>query len=345
MRSSRLLGFLGAVVLIACGGEEAGPGVPFELKPLASTRLPTAFRGPTLISLDTACVVDQYRIRGYCVDVRGDTLVFGNQGEGPGELSNNMMVEVAGGPYGDITIADPHLYRISRFSAEGVFVSSASTGGITIGLQAMTDSTALTRHQARGDPVSANAEIHLETGEILRKWLPDPSVVTCRTPPGRGQSKIRGAYSAGTGIVHVACFGEFLLWYPSGVGEAVVIRSPTYRERFTSEEAIANIIRTRGNNPGGFDPGYAAEDYRARAYPWYGRAGADTKGRLWILRLREDEGSYVDVYDLVSASFSGTAELQGNVSTIDILGDRLIALRRSDGLTDDVVDWYELPED
>ena len=53
----------------------------------------------------------------------------------------------------------------------------------------------------------------------------------------------------------------------------------------------------------------------------------------------------MDVYDLESAALTGTAALQGAVSMIDILGNRLIALRCSDGLTDDEVDWYELPED
>ncbi|WP_419934659.1 hypothetical protein [Candidatus Palauibacter sp.] len=337
------VGLLAAVLLLACRGEAAAPGVTVNLEPFASASLPASLLGAALISPDTACVVDRYRIQGYCVDVRGDSLTFGKPGEGPGELV--MPTAITRGPHGDITVSDTRLNRMSRFTPEGVFVSSAPTGGMTIGLIRQTDSTALTAHMAPDDPVYAEAEIHLGTGEVLRKWLPDPSVVACRTAPGPRQKKIGAAYPAGAGIVHVACFGEFLLWYPSGSGEAVVIRSPTYRERFTSEEVIANMMRARENNPGGFDPGYTAEDLRARANPWYGSAGVDTEGRLWILRLGEDEGVYVDVYDLESASLTGTAALQGAVSMIDILGNRLIALRRSDGLTDDEVDWYELPED
>ena len=330
-----------ALLTAACSeqGDSASPSA--RLEPYASL-VPTSLLGAALISPDTACVVDRYRIQAYCVDVRGDSLTFGKSGEGPGELV--MPTAITRGPHGDITMSDTRLNRMSRFTPEGVFVSSAPTGGMAIGLSGLTDSTALTRHMARGDPVDAHAEIHLGTGELMRKWLPDPSVVACRTPAGPGQDKIGAAYPAGTGIVHVACFGEFLLWHPSGGGEAVVIRSPTYTERFTSEEAIANMVQARESNPGGFDPGYTAQDYRARASPWYGSAGVDTGARLWILRLREDDGAYADIYDLASASFTGTAELQGDVSMIDILGNRLIALRRSDGLADDEVDWYELPE-
>ena len=336
------VGLLAAALLLACRGGEAAPGVTFTLGRFASASLPTSLLGAALISPDTACVVDLYRLQGYCVDVRGDSLAFGRPGEGPGELTRPTAI--TGGPHGDITVSDTGLRRMSRFTPEGVFVSSAPTGGMTRGLVRLTDSTALTSHMATDDPLYAHAEIHLATGEVLRKWLPDPSVVTCRTPPGPGQDKIGAAYPAGAGIVHVACFGEFLLWYPSGSGEAVVIRSPTYTERFTSEEAIADIVRAREKSPGGFDPGYTADDWRARANPWYGTAGVDTEGRLWILRLNEDEGSYADIYDLESASLTGTAALRGAVSMIDILGNRLIALRRSDGLTDDAVDWYELPE-
>lgn len=344
MQRGAWVGLPGVIVLVACWGEDVGPAVTFELRPFASTHLPAAMLGPTLITPDTACVVARYRATGYCVDIRGDSLVFGDAGEGPGELSG-AIAAIVRGPHGDLTVTDSRLSRISRFTRNGVFVSSAPTDGTTMGLRQMTDSTALTRHRTPGDAASAYAEIHLGTGEVLRKWLPDPTVARCRTPPGPGQDKIGPAYPVGTGIVHVACFGEFLLWYPSGSGKAIVIAAPTYRERFTSEAAITKIVQARKDNASGFDPGYTVEDLRSRAYPWYGTAGGDTDDRLWIIRLNEDEGSYVDVYDLPSASFIGTAQLQGDVSMIDTRGDRLIALRRSDGLTDDVVDWYELPQE
>ena len=51
----------------------------FELEPFASIHLPASLLGPALITPDTACVVDRYRAKGYCVDIRGDSLVFGSR--------------------------------------------------------------------------------------------------------------------------------------------------------------------------------------------------------------------------------------------------------------------------
>ncbi len=297
-----------------------------------------------LVSPDTACVVDQYMVRGYCVDVNGDSLTFGRAGEGPGELSPMTVgTAIASAPNGDIIVSDSHLQRITRFTTEGAFVSSAPTGGRMFGLHARTDSTVITRHREMGDPVMANAEIHIATGDILRKWLPDPAVVTCGTPVGIRRSKLGDIYPAGRGIVQVACFGEFLLWYPDGGKEVTVIPSPTYTERYPSMETAARV--TRQSNGTGFDPGYTAESFSNRAYWWYGSGGVDARGRLWIVRILEDEGSYVDVYDLEAASFLWTVELQGEVTTIAVSGDRLIARGPRRALVPDRVYWYELPEE
>ena len=342
-----------ALLTAACSeqGDSASPSA--RLEPYASLVSPPSMSAEiVLLESGRACVIDTYWYRVVCSDPGGESFTFGNEGEGPGEFTDPRGI--LRGPAGTIGVLDRRLDRVSMFSGSGTFLTStpgipsfllasgpSAMGGTMVGSYYRLD-------LANGSSF-VNAEIDRATGRVVwERTFPDEAdVVDCSTPtPGSDRSQLGfGYYDGGGGLLFVTCYGEFLVWYADRDAEdpMAIVRS-TYMERFTSEEAIANMVQARESNPGGFDPGYTAQDYRARASPWYGSAGVDTGARLWILRLREDDGAYADIYDLASASFTGTAELQGDVSMIDILGNRLIALRRSDGLADDEVDWYELPE-
>ncbi|MYA33959.1 MAG: hypothetical protein F4164_08895 [Gemmatimonadales bacterium] len=245
-------------------------------------------------------------------------------------------------PNGDLVLYDAQLRRFSRFTADGTFVESVPSSQRWTLLSGGGDSTALALEPG------SDAEIHLGTGEVLWQGRPDGAEVTCRTSPGYGQEKVQSAHLVAAGVLYLACFGEYLLWYPDGLERRVtVLSSPTYEERFPEESVVQRRLdnQTRRAREGGWTPGLSMENLRSQALPWYGWGGVDAMGRLWLLHLREAKHVYVDLFRLDhEPSFVETVVLRAPVRDLMVKGDRLLGIEPdTSGLGINTIYWYDLP--
>lgn len=339
MRAS--VAVLGVGLLLGCNREEgvAPPTFPLRIEPVATTRLDGTLLGLTLLSADTACAVDPFLHRINCGDVQGSRWSFGERGEGPGEME--LPMGLAPGPDGDLVLYDLGLRRLSRFTAEGTFVGSMPSSDRWTLLSRGRDSTALAMR------AGFDAEIHLRTGEVLWQGRPDGTDVSCQTSPGFGQQKVLGAHLAGTGVLYLACFGQYLLWYPEGLeGRVIVIPSPTYEERFPEETAIQRRFENQARRArgGGWNPSLSIDDMRSQALPWYRWGGVDAAGRLWLPRGQELNEVHVDLYRLGhEPGFLETVVLKAPRQDLMVRGDHLLGVQSdASGLGINTLYWYDL---
>ncbi|WP_420634489.1 hypothetical protein [Candidatus Palauibacter sp.] len=353
-----------SLLLAACGGHASGPERVMFLEAAAITPLPAGAREIELISPDRACAVDRYQSQVHCVRPDGEVRTLGRPGRGPGEFE--YPAHLARGSGGETVIVyDVALSRLSIFAVSGEFVTSTEVGSQGLGrltrIQTLSDSTVLARllsWTVQDDVRPVHAELNAYTGAVT--WEREVGEdhmgqIECATRLGAGQTKLGAWIPTGHGeLLFTACNGEFLLHYTEANHRrpTVVLRSPTYQERFPSEERIRRILEgeRRAASSGSFSPGHTPQELRRRPEFWYGARTVDGRRRVWFrsgagTEKFEREETYLDVYRILNDSleFRGTVRLDGDVTNIAAVGDRLVAVRNEHDSGDSrTLAWYEI---
>ena len=343
-------------------GQGAGQAGVISIEADAVTPLPAGVRNIALISPNLACAIDRNEVRVHCVGPDGRVTAFGRAGQGPGEFESPRYL--AHGDGGEaIVVYDGGLHRISVFSENGEFLSSAATRYTEpiAWIETLSDSTVLARAM-RWMPVDVLpkvlAELNIHTGALgwERHLLDDHAGdLACGTPLRVYQSKLGGWIPVGDrDILFTACHGEFLLRFTEEVDErpTFVLRTPTYQERFPSEESVQRTLEEQRSDAasGRWTPGLGAEELRRIPKLWYDARTIDGRRRVWFRSgagdgVAEPRETLLDVYQVLdeSVGFLGTVRLDGDVTSIAAAGDRLVALRdehdSADGRT---LAWYEI---
>ena len=342
----------------ACGGPVDVAFEPIKLDPLASAPSPLSTTNElTLLAGGAACVIDSYRHRVSCIDPGGESVEFGAEGEGPGEFE--FPTFVLRGASGTIGVLDWQLNRLSMFSAPGEFL--ASTGGLPRGFflhsrQVMdgTVSGSYRKFDSNGDRPMVQAEIDVATGRVEweRAFPHEADLVNCSTPLWRITRLLFG-YGDGSGdLLFLACHGEFLVWYADWNSEepAAIVRSPTYVERYPTDEDVASELRVLQSARWG-PPG--EEEIRARPKGWYGPRVVDDRRRFWAVSHWNAGSdvipplSHMDMFRLTvdGPEYALTLQVADKVVGMDILGDTLAVLVVRDvggGVAERRVDWYDI---
>ena len=350
------------LLLTAYVGQGAGQAGLISLEADAVTPLPAGVRNIALISPNLACAIDPNEVQVHCVGPDGSVTVFGRPGQGPGEFESPRYL--ARGDGGEaIVVYDAGLDRISVFSENGEFLSSAATRSTEpiFWIETLSDSTVLARAM-RWMPVEVLpkvlAELNIHSGALgwERHLLDDHAGdLECGTPRPVYQSKLGGWVPVGDrDILFTACNGEFLLRFTEEVDQrpTFVLRAPTYQERFPSEESVQRTLeeQRRDAAAGRWSPGLGAEELRRIPKLWYDARTIDGRRRVWF-RSGAGDGvaapreTLLDVYQVLdeSVEFLVTVRLDGDVTSIAAVGDHLVALRdehdSADGRT---LAWYEI---
>ena len=344
-----------ALLVAACGGPADISLQPIGLDPFASAPSPLSVRsGLTLLPGGAACVIDSYWHRVTCTDPVGEPVDIGAEGEGPGEFT--FPGDVLRGPSGTIGVVDRRLHRLSMFSASGEFL--ASTGGLPARFspsrREVKDGTVLgwyRRSDSNGDPPLVQAEIDAATGRVAweRAFPYEDDVVSCSTP-SRRISRLANGDGPGD-LLFLACYGEVLVWYADRDAEepTAIVRSPTYVERYPTEEDVASELRTLRSAP--WTPDEA--EIRARPKGWYGPRVVDGRRRFWAVSHWNAASdvipslSYIDMFRLTDAGpeYALTLQVADKVVGMDVLEDTLAVLvvRDAGGVVPERrVDWYDI---
>lgn len=314
----------------------------------------------------TACTIDSYEVRVYCVDRAGTTVgVFGREGEGPGEF--RRLSRLAGGALGTVGALDGGAFRFTVFEANGSRLADVSLFDLAslvhpvgrfgetvtvLGLSTWDPSVVL--EGAGTGRMLAMVEVGIASGELVRKvdLPPVDAEVEC------GEIHYGFPDPAG-GWVFVACEGHLVS--VGDDGEATVIKAPTYTGELPGERDIADrseglneFNRTLARYGLAGDP-TVLEKYRTTPKNYHllsGQQKFDEEGRLWIATQRDrDEFSYIDIYLPGEATFFGSIRIDGRLQGFDLVGatlavlvERQIAPDDPDGIPDRAVDWYDVGE-
>lgn len=357
MSSRRQAALVTTLLAAACGESADVAFQPIKLDPLASAPSPLSVRsGLTLLPGGAACVIDSYWHRVNCIDPGGESVEFGTEGEGPGEFT--FPGDVLRGPSGTIGVVDRRLQRLSMFSASGEFL--ASTGGLPARFAAsrreMQAGTVLgwyRRSDSTGDQPLVQAEIDAATGRVKweRAFPYMGDVVSCSTPLSR-VSRLANGDGRGD-LLFLACYGEVLVWYADRDAEepTAIVRSPTYVERYPTDEDVASELRTLRSSPLGSFIG--EEEIRARPNVWYGPRVVDDRRRFWAVSHWDGAPdvirplSHIDMFRLTAdgPEYALTLQVADKVVGMDVLGDTLAVLVVRDAggaIPERRVDWYDL---
>jgi hypothetical protein len=289
-----------------------------------------------------------------CIDPGGESVEFGAEGEGPGEF--RFPSHLLRGASGTVGVFDSRLNRLSTFSTSGEFV--ASTGELPRGFflrsREVMDGTVsgwYRKSDSGGDRPAVQAETDVATGRVQweRAFPYEAEVANCSTPLWRTTRLLLGYGDGNGGLLFLACHGEVLLWYADRDSEepAAIVRSPTYVERYPTDEDVASTRRTLGSKP--WAPG--EEDIRSRPKLWYGPKVLDDRRRFWAVSHWDGAPdvvrpvSYIDMFRLTAdgPEYAMTLQVADRVVGMDVLGSTLAVLVERDGggvISERRVDWY-----
>ena len=342
----------------ACGGPADVVFQPIKIDALAAAPSPLSTTNEiTLLAVGAACVIDSYEHRVSCIDPGGESVEFGAEGEGPGEFKfPSHLLRSASGTVG---VLDTHLNRLSTFSASGQFLASTGelprgfflrsrevTGGTVSGWYRKPDSN--------GDRPAVQAEIDVTTGRVQweRAFPHEADLASCSTPLWRITRLLLGYGDGNGGLLFLACHGEFLVWYANRDAEdpTSVVRSPTYVERYPTEEEVASQVRTLQSAR--WRPAVNEGEIRSRPKLWYGPKVLDDRRRFWAVSHWDawDDVvaiSYIDMFHLRDdgPEYALTLQVADKVLGMDVLGDTLAVLvvRNAGGVVPERrVDWYDI---
>ncbi|WP_419861684.1 hypothetical protein [Candidatus Palauibacter sp.] len=206
-----------------------------------------------------------------------------------------------------------------------------------------------------GVPSSVDAEIDPATGQILweREFPYEADVVDCSTPSPESRRRLGWGYQEmGSDLLFVTCSGEFLVWYADRDAEepGAIVRSPTYVERYPTEEDVASTLRTLRSAPWGTPD---EEEIRARPKVWYGPRVLDDQRRFWAVSHWNAGAdvipplSHIDLFRLTDTGpeYALTLQVADKVLGMDVLGNTLAVLVERDAggvVAERRVDWYDI---
>lgn len=204
-----------------------------------------------------------------------------------------------------------------------------------------------------GDRPAVQAEVDVATGRIEweRAFPFEADVVSCSTPLWRTNRLINGDGSGD--VLFLACYGEVLVWYANRDAEepTAIVRSPTYVERYPTEDNVSSELRMLQSSPLGSI--ISEEEIRARPKVWYGPRVVDDRRRFWAVSHWNAGSdvipllSYIDMFHLTAdgPKYALTLQVADKVVGMDVLGDTLAVLVMRDGggvVPGRRVDWYDL---
>ena len=341
----------------ACGGAAEVAFQPIKLDALASAPSPLSTTNEIALLADgAACVIDSYGSRVSCIDPGGESIEFGAEGEGPGEFK--FPSHLLRGASGTVGVFDFRLNRLSTFAASGEFLASTGElpGQFFPRSRQVTDGTvsgSYRRLDSTGDRPVVQVEIDVATGRVVweRAFPHEGDVANCSTPLWRVTRLLLGYRDGSGGVLFVTCHGEFLVWYADRDAEepAVIVRSPTYVERYPTEEDVASTRRTLRSAP------WAPDEAEIRSRPklWYGPKVLDDRRRFWTVSHWNGDSdvmpplSHIDMFRLSDAGpeYALTLQVASKVVGMDILGDTLAVLVERDAggvVPERRVDWYDV---
>lgn len=342
----------------ACGGPADVAFQPIKLDPLASVPAPLSTTHElTLLGGSAACVIDSYQYRVSCIDPGGESIDFGTEGEGPGEFK--FPSHLLRGASGTVGVFDFQLNRLATFAASGEFL--ASTGELPDQFflldPQVEDGTVFGRYRkldSSGDRPVVQAEVDMSTGRVEweRAFPYEGDIVDCSTPLWRTTRLLSGYGDGSGGLLFVTCHGEFLVWYADRDAEepAAIVRSPTYVERYPTDEDVASTLRTlrsaRWGTPG-------EEEIRSRPKSWYGPRVLDDRRRFWTVSHWNAGSdvipplSHIDMFRFTDdgPEYALTLQVANKAVGMDVLGDTLAVLVERDAggvVPERRVDWYDV---
>ena len=342
-----------ALLVVSCGGAEQGRDT--SLVPYAESIVPLSDDiGVLLADEDTVCTTESYEYRVYCTDVNGSAVgYFGRQGEGPGEL-RDQLPDLLRGPDGTIGVIDSELHRMSVFDmTSGAFVSQVRLPGIYFRRGAssfsltLTGSSWLMQIDSSGTMRTRTqfVQVDMESGEVVWERVYDSRFRTDAQCEDSGvlEGLSSGSFSSGESAAFPLCRGQLLFFAGRDDASGTLVRAPRYVLEYPSEREVVEYLESAG--------GFAMEDLFRRTPKPYQRLPLvfDDHGRLWVVtnRGRDDGVSYLDVYS--GPEYWGAVRVRHDALAVDVLGstlvvlvDRPVAPGDTDGYPDRGVDWYDV---
>ncbi len=345
----------GVLFAFSCGGVEQGRDM--SLVPYAESAVPLSDdSGVLLADENTVCTTESYEYRVYCTHVNGSEVgYFGRQGEGPGELGDNLP-DLLRGPDGTIGVIDSDLNRMSVFDMTSrAFLSQVRLPGFYFQSGASSFSLTLTGSSWSMQRDSAGTirtrtqyvQVDMESGEVVWERVYDSRFRTNAQCEDSGvlEGLSSGIFSPGGSVAFPLCRGQLLFFAGRDDASGTLVRAPRYVLEYPSEREVEEFLESAG--------GFATESLFRRTPKPYPRLPlvSDDLGRLWVVtrRGRDDGVSYLDVYS--GPEYWGAVRVRHDALAVDVLGSTLVVLvdrpvgrGDADGYPDRGVDWYDISE-
>lgn len=340
----------------ACAPDATGAPEVFELQPSASTAAPlSATFEITLVSEETACVINSYGSRIHCVARSdGGVTFFGREGEGPGEFDG--LADLERGPSGQIVALDNGSARMTFFELDGTVVSethllplfqpSQLRGdrlfGVKVGLPDFAS--------GETEPTFVPMVIDAGSGEVLWERTDLAGAVARECFSGAV-----GTSTPGGGLVFEVCGNELAFLAGRDAPSATVVASPSYVETLPNDRDVREemeLFTGLGRNQGMSDSALAAvvAEFREKPKDWILKRdafGFDHQDRLWVATTRDhDTFSYFDIW--AGTVYVGAVRVRDRLMAFDIFGSTLVTLVErtpgEDGIGELAIDWYDIGE-
>ena len=277
-----------------------------------------------------------------------ECLVFGGEGDGPGEFRS--LAFIRRGPNGTVGVFDLELSRLTVFTPAGVRVAETRLPPGFVPGGPFGTSALLGQLFKIPDGDMVPVELDAATGEIL--WQRDHLDGLAQTECGELIAELP---SSEGGWVFRACQREIVFLTDRDADAVTTVEAPTYVEELPNErdvewyrDAMAGISGGAGTSlPASAWEPYLTE-FRETPKRWFLRSrpmAYDGQDRLWVATARDrDTFSYLDIY--VGTGYVGTVRIRDRLMGYDLLGSTMAALveRRPgrDGIARRAIDWYRI---
>ena len=333
--------FLRFVLLVAVGASSVEASAQ---GPAILTREPTVaeveafeFRsaGPVVWVDDrSVAVIDRDDQNVVIVDLRsGAQRTVGRKGEGPGELSNAVLL--LSDPDRGLLVGDMGLRRVSHFAGSGEFIRSQRLPGLPIGLLSWGGDRVVAAWMELGPtPSPIVGELDLVDGQVDRWYslfevgLHPPEEGGPFSPPLLSVIRRReGLVLAGEGreyrILGLDADGNTLI----SLGRPELpARLPTDQEVAAARQRISRLNADRPPPPPELARQMDESLREPRPFFGPGAFGLDAAGRLWVVTSRMvNDSSEIDVFSFVGEPLQ-TVRLRDRVQSVAFRGSAMAAL-------------------
>lgn len=315
------------------------------LVPFASVSVPPSRNNQVALTDEaTACVVDSYEARVFCIGhTDASTRIFGRQGDGPGEFRE--LSKIVGGSEGVVGVVDFELRRLQVFKpvgsrlrvtetrVPGIFTPTAPLASTIVGYRIAVLPAGIEYH---------HLEMDVQDGDVIweRRYPGSMAGSGCE----QGSDLYPGTPISTGGMAFSVCDGRRMAFFADRDDDApILVPTPTYAEELPGprdvDQYVAGLRRMFGSEP----PASQVAEYRRRPKRWHkSNAAVDGEGRLWIATNRDrDEFSYLEVY--ADQRLVRTVRVHDRLMGFDVRDSTLVVLaERASGPGSRVVDWYRV---